>query len=57
MARFHGGIDMTMPVMAGYEVVGDPEVKVLDAMADKVAKENFGTDLAAARVWGRALGF
>ena len=56
IARFHGGADMTMPVMASVEVHGDPWRPELDALADEVAKQFYGTDLAAARRWGRALG-
>jgi len=57
MARFHGGKDMTMPVCAGLKVHGDSFVKELDAMADKVAKESFGSNMTAARRWGSALGY
>lgn len=54
LARFHGGKDMTMPMMADLALRGDPFKKELDALADAVAKEAFGTDLAAAYRWGRA---
>lgn len=56
LARFHGGKDMTMPMMADLFVRGDPLKAELDKLADAVAKEQFGTDLAAARRWGRAFG-
>lgn len=56
MARFHGGADVTMPVCASMDVNGDPFVPLLDVIADAVAKHVFGTDLAAAHRWGRALG-
>ena len=56
MARFHGGVDMTMPVMASVEIHGDPFRKELDAIADNMAKKYFGSDLKAARRWGRAFG-
>lgn len=56
MARFHGGVDTTMPVMAGFCVAGDPYVKELDILSDKVAKDSFGSDLRGAMRWGRALG-
>lgn len=56
MARFHGGVDMTMPVMAGLAVYGNPWRAELDAMADALAKEFYGTDLAAAKRWSRAMG-
>jgi hypothetical protein len=56
LARFHGGADVTMPVMAGMLVRHDPYQPLLDSLSEVVAKQAFGTDLAAARVWGRALG-
>jgi hypothetical protein len=56
MARFHGGVDVTMPMMAGFCVMGDPYRDELDALADKVSKENFGSDLRGAMRWGRAFG-
>lgn len=56
MARFHGGLDTTMPVMASLEIHGDPWRPELDKLADEAAKTFCGTDLAAAKRWGRALG-
>lgn len=47
---------MTMPMMADLFVRGDPFKAELDKLADSVAKEQFGTDLAAAARWGRAFG-
>jgi len=57
MARFHGGADVTMPVVASVLRGNDPFVKELDALAELVAKKVFGTDMAAALRWGSALGF
>jgi hypothetical protein len=57
LARFHGGRDMTMPVVADMIIGGDPYREELDRVASEIAKLFFGTDLAAALVWGRALGF
>jgi hypothetical protein len=37
-------------------VAGDPCVKVLDLIADKIAILQFGTAIGAAMRWGRALG-
>lgn len=54
LARFHGGKDTTLPMMADLAVRGDPYKTDLDNLADRVAKEQFGTDLAAAVRWGRA---
>lgn len=56
MARFHGGVDVTMPFMASLDCGNDPFRAELDAIADHVAKAVFGTDLAAAYRWGSALG-
>jgi hypothetical protein len=51
LARFHGGKDVTMPWQAGLLIDGDPYRDILDKMSDAVAKEFFGTDLAAAMAW------
>lgn len=56
LARFHGGKDVTMPVMANIMVHGDPELKGLDEMAEWYARKEFGTDMAAAIRWSRVLG-
>jgi hypothetical protein len=56
MARFHGGVDTTMPVMAGMCVRNDPYTEELDLLADKLAVESFGNNMAAAYRWGRAFG-
>lgn len=56
MARFHAGVDVTMPVMATLCIRHDPYSKELDALADKVAADCFGTNMAATYRWGRALG-
>ena len=56
LARFHGGADVTLPMTAMDVIGGDPHHKVLDAMADQVAKRVFGTDRAAAHRWGLAMG-
>jgi len=57
MARFHGGIDVTMPMAASMVIGGDPYRVKLDSLADAVAKRAFGTDMAAALTWSQALGF
>jgi hypothetical protein len=54
MARFHGGVDMRMPMMADLEVGGDPFQRELDALADAAAIQYFGSDLRAARRWAAA---
>jgi hypothetical protein len=57
LARFHGGVDVTMPMMAECAIHGDPFDKELDALADAVAKKVFGTNMAAANRWGKLLGY
>jgi len=56
LARFHGGADVTMPMMAMLLIEGDPTIAQLDVVADRVALAAFGTSRAAVSRWGRALG-
>jgi len=56
LARFHGGADVCMPIVATTQVHGDPYVRELDLAVDKVAQAVYGTDKAAAYRWGSALG-
>ena len=56
LARFHGGLDMHLPIVAELGSSADPDLKLLDAMADDVAEKFLGTKHAAALRWGRALG-
>ena len=51
VARFHGGVDMTMPVMASVEIHGDPYRAELDALTDAMERKYLGSDLRAARIW------
>lgn len=55
-ARFHGGADVNLPMMATFEVAGDPYVKHLDVLAELVAQRVYGTDKAAAMRWAHAMG-
>jgi hypothetical protein len=57
LARFHGGADVTMPVIASMTCGSDPFRPELDLMADVVAQRVFGTDRAAAYRWAGALGY
>lgn len=57
LARFHGGADVTMPMMADLVTRCDPFKRELDALSEMVAKKVYGTDMAAATRWGRALGY
>lgn len=56
MARFHGGVDMTMPTIDPLFVRHDPYHEILDTMADAMARKYLGSDLRAARRWGTAMG-
>jgi len=57
LARFHGGVDVTMPVCAVADVMFDPYKNELDAIAEAVAKIFFGTDMAAVYRWGKLFGW
>lgn len=57
MARFHGGIDVHMPVMTfTTHSMPEPYLKFLDLFVDAVAVDNFGSHIKAALIWGNAMG-
>lgn len=56
LVRFHGGIDVTMPMTAHLVLHGDPWWRELDDLAGWIAKKVFGTEMAGAARWGQALG-
>jgi hypothetical protein len=56
MARFHGGADMCMPMMAQIRCSGDPYLPELDSLADAVAKVAYGSNMRAAQRWAPLLG-
>lgn len=56
LARFYGGKDVCLPVVAMVRIKGDPYKIELDALAALLARRLFGTDLAGPHRWGRALG-
>ncbi|MCP4843240.1 MAG: hypothetical protein GY887_16065 [Halieaceae bacterium] len=56
-ARFHGGVDVTLPMQAEFEVSGDPYIPILAYCAEQVAKVVYGTDRAGATRWANALGY
>ena len=56
MARFHGGADVCVPMVATWFCGDDAFGVELDILAESLAREAFGTDMAAAAIWGRALG-
>lgn len=57
MARFHGGVDITMPIMASMCARHDPYKEQLDQLADQLALNLYGSHLSAAKRWGKALGY
>jgi hypothetical protein len=56
LTRFHGGADVTMPMLAELAIEGDPYHDELDAFAGKIAEIVFGTQFAATARWGTLLG-
>jgi hypothetical protein len=56
LARFHGGIDVTLPITATTYLRYDPYEKILDEFASVMAMSFFGSDLKGAIRWGKALG-
>lgn len=56
IARFHGGVDVTMPMNAEFVIQGDPFYNELEQAAQYIAKKLLGTDMAAAYRWANALG-
>jgi hypothetical protein len=55
-ARFHGGQDVTLPMQANFEVMGDPFIPLLEAVAERVAQHVYGTDMAGSLRWAHAMG-
>lgn len=55
LARFHGGVDCTMPMCAEMDIRGDGERDRLDMIARLVAKSSFGTSRAGSSRWMHAL--
>lgn len=56
MIRFHGGVDVTLPMTAAMVTRGDPWVTELDAVARGAAERIFGTCAAGTTRWQTALG-
>ena len=55
LARFHGGVDVCLPVMAESLIEGDPFADELGMIAEKVAAFAFGTSFGAVRAWSPVL--
>lgn len=56
LARFHGGVDVTLPVTAEFVVRGDPYRNELEKLACKYASEFFGSEMKGAARWAKAFG-
>jgi hypothetical protein len=56
IARFNGGEDVTMPMMAPMMLGDDPYKEYLEALADFAAKACCGTNMAGALRWAPLLG-
>jgi len=56
LARFYGGQDVRLPVMATLALTSDPERKALDRIAQAVARIEYGTSVAGVIRWANALG-
>lgn len=57
IARFNGGVDVTMPMMAELELGDDAYRPELEKLADIIAKVFYGTDKAGALRWAPLLGY
>ena len=57
LARFHGGVDVTIPMVAMIRIEGDPYIRELDELAEETARRWCGSDLVAASRWGALLGW
>lgn len=59
MARFHGGADVTMPMVAMFTrgSVTKEQNAWADNMADQIAIETFGSKFKAAERWSRVFGY
>ena len=55
MTRFHGGADVTMPMMADLFCGRDAWRAELNAYAEALAIKVFGTDMAAAYRWASVM--
>jgi len=56
LARFHGGADVCLPMVAEMAIEGDPWRDELEVFAGLLAKKVFGTDMAAASRWTGLVG-
>jgi hypothetical protein len=50
-ARFHGGVDVTMPFTAGWRCGSDPYKETIDRWSKTVARVALGTDKVGTKRW------
>lgn len=55
MARFHGGVDVCLPMVASIDIAGDPYEAILDELAKVVAKAYFGSGNVGTARWHQAM--
>jgi hypothetical protein len=55
LARFHGGVDVTLPVMAEMDIAGDPYRNLLDTWAQQVAHHVYGSGTRGIDRWHQAM--
>jgi len=55
LARFHGGKDVCLPMVAEMEISGDPYKDLLDEFSKLIAKACFGSSNVGAARWQQAM--
>jgi hypothetical protein len=55
LARFHGGVDVTLPVMAEMDSSSDPYKELLDIWGQAIAQTVYGSGTAGTERWHRAI--
>lgn len=55
LARFHGGRDVCLPMLAEVDIAGDPYRELLDQLAQVIAKAYFGSGNVGAARWQQAM--
>jgi len=54
-ARFHGGADFSLPMLAAFLVRGDSYLTEINELADRIAIEVYGSKYAGALRWVKGL--
>jgi hypothetical protein len=55
LARFHGGVDVTLPVMAEMDSSSDPYKELLDIWSRAIAQRVYGSGTAGTERWHQAI--